>query len=99
MGEWGVWEWERFSACRNRTGTEGSSKLVSADAPFIAAQLKKVSGDGRTAQMRMGGPYKVTPAGKAIYICLPRMRKEDRRRTAKSIWRCLAIQGIRGTSD
>jgi len=53
---------------------EGIFKVVSADAPFIAAQKKcPVMDEPLDA---MGGPYKVNAAGKAIYICCPGCAKK-----------------------
>jgi len=53
---------------------EGIFKVVSADAPFIAAQKKcPVMDEPLDA---MGGPYKVNAAGRAIYICCPGCAKK-----------------------
>ncbi|QDS89020.1 Archaeal TRASH domain protein [Rosistilla ulvae] len=53
---------------------EGIFKVVSADAPFIAAQKKcPVMDEPLDA---MGGPYKVNADGKAIYICCPGCAKK-----------------------
>jgi YHS domain-containing protein len=53
---------------------EGIFKVVSADAPFVAAQMKcPVMDEPLDA---MGGPFKVNAAGKAIYICCPGCAKK-----------------------